>query len=143
MMHITVGNAHPSYRRRTGDVRRIARSVLRKEHCRAADLGIIFINDRRMRALNAEYLRHYYTTDVLSFPLSGRDAVCLEGEIYVNLDQARRQSLEYGVSFRQEIYRLVIHGTLHLLGYHDTTRREKERMTRFENSYLARMGYDD
>jgi probable rRNA maturation factor len=143
MMQITVGNAHPSYRRRSGDVRRITRSVLRTEKRRTADLGVIFINDRRMRALNAEFLRHYYTTDVLSFPLSDRHAACLEGEIYVNLDQARRQAREYGVSFRQEIFRLVIHGTLHLLGYDDKTRMGKERMTRRENTYLARMGYDD
>lgn len=142
-MRITVGNAHPSYRRRSRDVRRIVRSVLQRERCRAADLGIVFINNRRMCALNGEFLRHYYTTDVLSFPLSDRNAKCLEGEIYVNLDQAKRQAGDFHVSFRQEIYRLVIHGTLHLLGYDDNTRKNKEEMTRLENTYLARNGYDD
>ncbi|HUN66212.1 MAG TPA: rRNA maturation RNase YbeY [Bacteroidota bacterium] len=143
MMRITVGNAHPSHRRRSGDVRRLVHSVLRGEHCRAADVGVIFINDRRMRTLNRQYLHHTYTTDVLSFPLSDRTADCLEGEVYVNLDQARRQAAEYHVSFRQEIARLMIHGTLHLLGYDDSTLRLRERMTRRENRYLQRNGYDD
>ncbi len=139
-MMIDVANAHPRYRRRRKVIQEIIRRVLWKERRHHADLGIVFIDDRRMRILNATYLKHDFPTDVLSFPLSSPRARLLEGEIYVNLDQARRQAKEFSVTFRGEIYRLVIHGTLHLLGYDDHTPSTRHRMTRKEDLYLK--GYD-
>lgn len=88
-----------------------------------------------MIALNSTYLRHRYTTDVLSFSLN-EHANALDGEVYVNLDQARRQAKEYSVSEREERKRLVVHGVLHLTGYEDTTVKQREEMHQHENIYL-------
>jgi probable rRNA maturation factor len=80
------------------------------------------------------YLNHDFVTDVLSFPLeSGR---LLEGEIYVNLDRARAQAGEYGVSQANEIARLVIHGTLHLVGFDDTTAQKAKVMKVQEDRHV-------
>jgi rRNA maturation RNase YbeY len=87
--------------------------------------------------MNRTYLRHDYATDVISFPLGEGDAV--EGELYVNLDRARVQARRYGVSPTRELMRLVIHGTLHLVGFDDGREEERERMRMREDQYLARL----
>lgn len=92
-----------------------------------------------MVRLNTAYLRHRYATDVLSFPLSGRGDTMLEGEVYVNLDQARRQAREYKVTMRNEAARLVIHGMLHLLAYDDKRPDDRRVMKRMEEKYLRTM----
>lgn len=135
-MIIDVANAHPGYRRRRKSVQAIVRRVLRKERRPVAELGVVFINDTRMRSLNATYLNHNVPTDVLSFPLSAPRARCLEGEIYINLDQAKRQAKDFKVSFNNEIHRLIVHGALHLLGYDDRTIDAKRRMARKEDMFL-------
>ncbi len=132
---IRVFNAHPRYRLRHGSTIALVRRVLRGEKVDRAALNIIFIQDRMMIALNSTYLRHRYTTDVLSFSLN-EHANALDGEVYVNLDQARRQAKEYSVSEREERKRLVVHGVLHLTGYEDATVKQREEMHQQENIYL-------
>jgi len=89
--------------------------------------------------MNKRYLRHDYVTDVIAFPLGEGRGAPPEGEIYVNLDRARSQARAYGVSFAEETRRLVIHGTLHLLGYVDSNARRKAQMTKREDFLLARL----
>jgi probable rRNA maturation factor len=132
---IRVFNAHPRYRLRHVSTVALVRRVLRGEKVDRAALNIIFIQDRMMIALNSTYLRHRYTTDVLSFSLN-EHAKALDGEVYVNLDQARRQAKEYSVSEREERKRLVVHGILHLTGYEDATVKQREEMHQQENIYL-------
>ena len=78
------------------------------------------------------------TTDVISFVLERDDKVMsLEGEVYANLAQIKRQAIEYEVSFKNELFRIVIHGILHLIGYDDQQISEKEEMTKQENYFLS------
>ncbi|MEE8239105.1 MAG: rRNA maturation RNase YbeY, partial [Nitrososphaerales archaeon] len=114
----------------TGYVRRI----LKDGKQRNAKLSVIFIDSRYCRFINNRYLRHDYVTDVISFPLEkGKN---LEGEIYVNLDRVRQQARRYRVSFANEIARLVVHGTLHLVGYDDRTTKGASRMKKEENKHI-------
>ena len=87
--------------------------------------------------MNKRYLRHNRVTDVIAFSLP--DGRTIGGEVYVNLDQARRQARDYGVGFQTEVKRLVIHGTLHLLGYRDSSPSLRTKMSRREDYYLARL----
>jgi probable rRNA maturation factor len=135
MIRIHVFNAHPHYKRRRAGIIILLRRVLKGEAVDAATISVIFVDDRRMIKLNTEYLNHTYTTDVLSFPLSDEEKI-VDGEVYVNLDQARRQAKEFNAALNEEALRLVIHGTLHLVGYDDATVHEKGRMTERENFYL-------
>jgi rRNA maturation RNase YbeY len=114
----------------------LARGVLFSEKRKKAALNIIYIDDRAMIRLNSAYLRHRRTTDVLSFPLSEHPRALLEGEVYVNLDQARRQAKEHRVTLKNEAARLVIHGVLHLLEYDDARAEDRREMTRLEERYL-------
>lgn len=92
-----------------------------------------------MRGINRRFLRHDYVTDVIAFPLGDLDGVGVEGEIYVNLDRAKSQAHDYSVPFFEETRRLLIHGTLHLLGYTDQSPRKKAQMARRENLLLSRL----
>lgn len=92
----------------------------------ACALGIAFVSEDEMRALNAEHRALDEVTDVLAFPLDGRDALPagLErqlGDVVVCFAQAERQAAEAGLATPAEVRTLVVHGLLHLLGHdHET-----------------------
>jgi rRNA maturation RNase YbeY len=140
MIRVESFNDHPKRRVRHAEVRRTAAAVLKGEGVTDAVLRVVFTNDSAIRKLNTTWLGHRSTTDVISFPLAGDDGPAVEGEIYVNLDQARRQAREYGVTERNEIARLVIHGSLHVLGHDDATPALRRKMSGLEDSYLGRLG---
>jgi probable rRNA maturation factor len=80
------------------------------------EVAVVFLGDRAIRALNREWLGHDWVTDVLSFPLYEPGDPPF-GDVYVGLEQATRQAKENRVPRNEELVRLVVHGTLHLLGY--------------------------
>jgi probable rRNA maturation factor len=136
-MPVRVFTEHPGGERYIGETKRIVEYVLKGEG-RNADVNVIFVGDDTMRRLNNEYLRHDYSTDVLSFPL-GDAGDALEGEVYVCLDQAERQAPEYGAMPEEEVARLVVHGVLHLLGYEDDTKEERDAMRGREDALLGQL----
>ena len=136
---IVVANNHPSLRFPKRETFRAIQSVLQYESVRSFQVSVVFVGSRFIRRINRRYLHHDYVTDVIAFPLGEGKRNPLEGEIYVNLDRARSQAREYKVPFSEEIRRLLIHGTLHLLGYTDSTSRTKTKMTQRENLLLARL----
>lgn len=140
MIDIRVVNAHPTYRTSITNTIKVARRVFASEHHTHALCSIVYIDDRRMIDLNGTYLHHRRTTDVLTFPLCEKDDRALAGEIYINLDQARRQAKYYKATIKNEIARLVIHGVLHLVGYNDRTTHQKKKMTKLEDQYLTDHG---
>jgi len=137
MAGLFVENTHARHRIPRRETIKALRRVLRGEASEYRLLNVVFINDRKSRQLNREFLAHDYATDVLAFRLD--EGTRLEGEVYVNLDRARVQARRYGVTFKHEVIRLVIHGLLHLLGYRDTTRQAQLRMIRRQEDYLERI----
>jgi probable rRNA maturation factor len=95
-------------------VQRVVRAVLRGER-REALISITFLGRDSMRRLNAEHKGHDRPTDVLSFGLTD-PAGRIAGDVYVCPSVARQEALERGISFREELIRLIVHGTLHALG---------------------------
>lgn len=89
------------------------RALLDAEGVTEGELSITFLGDSDAQALNRTYLSHDWVPDVLSFPMSPP----LLGDIYIGVEQARRQAEAYGVTEAEELLRLAIHGTLHVLGY--------------------------
>ena len=113
--------------------------VLQGEHVSRAEISLAVVDDERMQALNRQYLAHDYPTDVLSFSL-GDDPDFLEGEIIASADTAVRMAHEYGWGVMDELCLYLIHGVLHLVGYHDATSEERSVMRSLENQYLAQLG---
>jgi len=140
MISIRVFHAHPDRSFRSREAVRIARNVLKGEGVESADLNVVFTGDKEMLKLNGKYLKHRRQTDVISFSLgAGEEVPRVEGEVYVNLDQAKRQKKAYRVTLTNEVSRLVVHGVLHLSGYEDRTRGERKKMTEMENYYLSKL----
>ena len=87
-------------------------------------LTVVFVSDRRMRQLNAEFRGVGSTTDVLSFPFEPDEFDAAEnhlGDIVISVEQAAKQASENALDFETEIAQLILHGILHLCGYdHET-----------------------
>lgn len=90
--------------------------VLRSEGIPAAELSLALLGDEEIAAMNEAYLSHEGPTDVISFELERPDGAPL-GDIYIGALQAERQAADFGVPFAEELIRLAMHGTLHVLGY--------------------------
>lgn len=120
-------------------VRRVVDGVLRGER-RRAEVAVTFLGPVRMRALNREHLGHDHPTDVISFALSAPDG-SLVGDVYVCRSVAAKQAKRLGVPLRQELIRLVVHGTLHVLGYDHPEGEERVRspMWKTQERYVARL----
>lgn len=92
------------------------RHALREEGVRAGEISIALVDDATIAQLNHEYLGHDGPTDVISFALheEGEEMI---GDVYVGVDQAGRQAADFGATPAEEVLRLAVHGTLHVLGY--------------------------
>lgn len=120
-------------------IHRIGKAVLRGEGWKGkGNLSIILVDDKKIRELNRRFLQSDRPTDVMAFPLEDEDTG-VWGEVYVNGDLAREQASIYGVSFEEELARLIVHGVLHLLGYDDGDENSREEMREREDHYLARV----
>lgn len=104
-------------------------------------ITIIFGGNEMLRGLKHEYFRQNVYTDVISFRLHIEKEDLFEGEIYISPQMARENASEYGVSFENELCRLIVHGTLHLLGLEDTNSRQQAEMRSLEDKYIKLMNY--
>lgn len=111
--------------------------VLDHEDAPPAEISLTLVDDDAIRALNREYLSRDRPTDVIAFRLGDDDD--LVGDIYVGTEQARRQSEALGVPLDEELTRLAIHGTLHVLGHDhpEGEEREKSPMFRLQERLLG------
>lgn len=117
-------------------VRRVIDAVLSGER-RRARISVTFVGRDSMRQLNRDYKQHDRPTDVLAFALRAPDGIV--GDIYVCPWVARREAAARRVPFREEVVRLLVHGTLHVLGYDhpENGRRELSAMWRRQERYVA------
>lgn len=102
------------------------------------NINYIFCSDERELAVNREFLGHDYYTDVITFDYS--TASTLNGDIFISLDTVRSNAEMVGVTFEKELYRIIIHGVLHLTGQGDKTPETKAQMTEKEEKALAKFG---
>lgn len=120
-------------------VRDAALRVLAAEG-REASLSIAFLDPEAMRALNRQYKEHDRPTDVLSFALPLPDGR-LTGDIYICPDVAAHEADARDVTLREELLRLVVHGTLHVLGWDhpESDDRERSAMWQRQERYVREL----
>ena len=102
------------------------------------NINYIFCSDERELEVNRQFLGHDYYTDVITFDYSTGST--LNGDIFISLETVRSNAEEVGCSFEQELYRILIHGVLHLTGQGDKTPETKAEMTKKEERALAILG---
>lgn len=98
-------------------------------------LNFIFCSDAYLLNINQEYLKHDTYTDIITFDNSDIEGEIL-GDIFISIDRIVENTHKFKVSQRDEIHRVIIHGTLHLLGFKDKSKADKLRMTEKEDEYL-------
>jgi rRNA maturation RNase YbeY len=103
------------------------------------EIRIIFVDNKKIHSLNKDYLNHDYPTDVIAFPIEKANNF-VEGEIYISIDEATKQASELNISQNEEIWRLLIHGVLHLLEYDDQLIEQRIAMKKKEDFYLTKFG---
>ena len=97
-------------------------------------LSYIFCSDEYLYQMNVEHLQHDTYTDVITFQYN-EEAV--EGDVFISVERTADNAQTYGVPAQQELYRVMVHGLLHLLGYGDKTPETQALMTQKEDHYLA------
>jgi probable rRNA maturation factor len=115
----------------------LAGRVLEGEAAADGSINIVYCSDRHMQSINRRFGNNDKVTDVLAFDLSdGEKTSDLMGEVYVNLQQARRQAGGLNIPYMEEVKRLTVHGILHLLGYRDRRPVDRRKMWARQEGYL-------
>lgn len=137
---IVVANLHPRQKVFLTGIKKLAQKILEGEK-RSEKLNIVFVDDIFIRRLNLKFTKRSSSTDVLSFGMKeGKKmgAKCdILGEVYVNLDQAKKNAKSFGQRFEDEVKLLVTHGILHLLEYEHKSKRKALLMRKKEDEYLS------
>jgi probable rRNA maturation factor len=102
-------------------------------------LSVTFVGDEEMARLNRETLGRDGPTDVIAFDLS-EEGLPFEsvGDVYISLDTALANSERFGVSRSEELLRLVVHGTLHVLGHTDGSSSERGEMETLQEELVEK-----
>jgi probable rRNA maturation factor len=120
-------------------LRRVGETVFSGEGWQGkGSLSIVLVDDDAIQELNSRFLHRDKPTDVMAFPLED-EAEGVWGEVYVSEERAAAQARTYGVSLKEEMARLVVHGMLHLLGYDDGDETARNAMRDREDMYLNRL----
>ena len=109
--------------------------TIESENYQLKELNFIFCSDKYLLKINQEYLNHDTYTDIITFDHS-EENMEISGDIYISIDRVKENAKTYKSTFIDEIHRVIIHGTLHLLGYTDKSKKDKQLMTLKEDSYL-------
>lgn len=134
------------------ELRALAETILRHEgYPEEAEVTLLLVSEPEMASYNQKFLDREGPTDVLAFPVEelrpGRvperdphGPPLMLGDVVVAPTYVRRQAVEFGVSFDDEIALMVTHGILHLLGYDHVEDGDMERMESKERELLAKVG---
>jgi probable rRNA maturation factor len=107
---------------------RVVENVLAAEHVGKALISVAFLTPREIASLNRKHLGVAGTTDVISFGFKRRsNADPVVGDVYIAPGVAKDNAVAAGISLREELVRLLVHGTLHVLGYDHPNGRYRER----------------
>jgi rRNA maturation RNase YbeY len=117
-------------------IRRWIDKSIQSEDKKAGELNIIFCSDDYLHKINLEYLNHDTFTDIITFDNSEEED-SIEGDLFISIERVQENARDIGVSFEEELARVMIHGVLHLIGYKDKSPEESQKMRAKEDHYLS------
>jgi metalloprotein, YbeY/UPF0054 family len=106
---------------------------------RVGEISYIFCSDSKILEVNIEYLKHDYYTDIITFDYSDNDIIT--GDIFISVETVRSNAEKYEEKYDKELYRVIIHGILHLCGIDDKAPGARDIMEKHENDALEIFDY--
>lgn len=122
----------PKFQKRK--ITRWIKETITSEGKTLGDISFIFCSDTYLLEVNKQYLNHDYFTDIITFDYV--EGNLISGDIFISCDRVRENAAEFKTGFENELFRIIIHGVLHLLGYKDKSKKDKLLMTAKEDLYL-------
>lgn len=122
----------PSIKKR--EVTKWIRAVAATYGRTVGEVGYLFCDDEKILEVNREYLQHDYYTDIITFDYDEGNEI--NGDLVISLDTVRTNAELFGKTYEEELYRVIIHGILHLCGINDKGPGEREIMEAEENKAL-------
>lgn len=127
----------PRSLKNTANLKHFIESIFKNEMQNLNSINYIFCSDRVILEINKKYLNHDFYTDVITFDLFPNNKA-ISAEVYISIDRIRDNAKQLGVSIRSELHRVLFHAVLHLCGYNDKKKKEKELMRKKEDKLLAK-----
>lgn len=100
------------------------------------EINVILCSDEYLLGMNQQFLEHDYYTDIITFDYT--EDKTISGDLYISFDRVSENALKNQVSTNYELYRVVIHGIMHLCGYKDKTKSDSVLMRKKEDFYLTK-----
>jgi rRNA maturation RNase YbeY len=106
------------------------------ENKKPGDINVIFCSDEHLLEMNRKHLNHDYYTDIITFDFSQTDTV--SGDLYISFDRVVDNANQNGATIKNETYRVIIHGVMHLCGYKDKSKSDALLMRKQEEKCLSK-----
>ncbi len=103
------------------------------------EISIIFCSDKYLLDVNVNYLKHNYYTDIITFNYVNGEII--SGDLFISLDRVKENAIKFNTILIKELYRVIFHGLLHLIGYNDKTEKEKGLMREKEDFYIGEVDF--
>lgn len=121
-------------------LRRWIRNTITAEGFKLNELNFILCSDEYLLQMNKQFLNHDTLTDIITFDNSEDEGI-IAGDIFISVERVVENALNFKVNEKDELHRVMIHGTLHLLGYPDKGKEAKALMTSKEDFYLLQRNF--
>lgn len=112
-------------------------SIIESENQSLDEINYIFCSDDYLLDINRQYLNHDYYTDIITFDNRESAEEPILSDIFISVDRIKDNAQNLGIEFSQELYRVLIHGVLHLLGHADKTEQQQADMRKREEASLS------
>ncbi len=112
-------------------------TLFKKEKTPLATINYIFCTDKYLLSINQQFLNHDYYTDIITFGLHDKGTPVV-AEVYISTDRVKENAATHGVTYSNEMLRVLFHGALHLCGYKDKSKADIITMRAKEDAYLKR-----
>ncbi len=115
--------------------------LINSELKKLGEISIILCSDKYLLEINIEYLKHNYYTDIITFNYVEGNVI--SGDLFISVDRVKENSTKFITGFIKELYRVIFHGILHLIGYNDKTEEEQKIMREKEDLYLGVVDFSE
>lgn len=142
MIHFEVEDASFNLRRKIA-IKNWIKEILSTKSLSVGEINVVFCSDDYLLNINRQFLGHDYYTDIITFdtseynPVESNKRGRISADIFISLDTVLANADTYDTTFNRELYRVIIHGILHCMGYDDHSPQDFENMKALEEEALS------